>query len=59
IEEVPEVPLVVSDAIESITKTSKALECLKKIGGAADVQKVKDSKAIRCGTVLRSLALTA
>ncbi len=42
-------PLVLSDAVESITKTSKAVEVLKKIGAYADVEKSKDSKAIRRG----------
>ena len=45
----PEVPLVLSDAVESITKTSKAVEVLKKIGAAADVDKAKASKAVRRG----------
>jgi len=49
IEQVPEVPLVLSDAVESITKTSKAVEVLKKIGAAADVDKAKASKAVRRG----------
>lgn len=49
IDQVPEVPLVLSDAAESITKTSKAVEVLKKIGAYADVEKSKDSKAIRRG----------
>eukprot|EP00877_Chromochloris_zofingiensis_P010187 jgi/Chrzof1/5421/Cz16g02120.t1 len=49
IEQVPEVPLVVSDAAESITKTSKALELLKSMGALTDVEKSKDSKAIRRG----------
>eukprot|EP00775_Hariotina_reticulata_P007246 gene7246-7459_t len=49
IEQVPEVPLVVSDAAESITKTSKALELLKSLGATADVEKSKDSKALRRG----------
>jgi large subunit ribosomal protein L4e len=40
---------VLSDAAESITKTSKAVEVLKKIGAYADVEKAKDSKAIRAG----------
>jgi large subunit ribosomal protein L4e len=49
IEQVPEVPLVVSDAAESITKTSKALELLKSVGALADTEKAKDSKALRRG----------
>lgn len=32
IEQVPEVPLVLNDSVESITKTSKALDVLKKVG---------------------------
>lgn len=47
--QVPEVPLVLDDAAEGMTKTSKAVEVLKKIGAAADVEKCKDSKAIRRG----------
>eukprot|EP00976_Prorocentrum_cordatum_P065027 1177729-Prorocentrum_minimum.AAC.2 len=49
IEGVPEFPLVVSDATESITKTSKAQELLKKVGAMADVERVKDSRNIRAG----------
>lgn len=49
IEQVPEVPLVLSDAAEGIKKTSKALEILKKIGAMPDVEKAKDSTAIRRG----------
>ncbi len=40
---------MLSDAAESITKTAKAVEVLKKIGAYADVEKAKDSKAIRRG----------
>jgi large subunit ribosomal protein L4e len=49
IESVPEVPLVVADAVESITKTSKALELLKAVGALPDVEKSKASKAVRRG----------
>lgn len=49
IPQVPEVPLVLSDAAESVTKTSKAVEILKKIGALPDVEKAKNSKAIRSG----------
>jgi large subunit ribosomal protein L4e len=49
IEQIPEVPLVLSDAAEAITKTSKAVELLRKVGAMADVEKAKDSKAIRRG----------
>ncbi|KAI7839752.1 hypothetical protein COHA_006556 [Chlorella ohadii] len=49
IEAVPEVPLVVSDAAESITKTKQAVELLKKVGAYADVEKAKASKNLRRG----------
>jgi len=49
VEQVPEMPLVVSDAAESISKTSKALDLLKKLGADADTDKAKDSKALRRG----------
>ncbi|EFN51129.1 hypothetical protein CHLNCDRAFT_37552, partial [Chlorella variabilis] len=41
IDGVPEVPLVVSDAAESITKTKAAVELLTKVGAIADVDKAK------------------
>ena len=47
--QVAEVPLVLDDSVESIKKTSKALELLKKVGALADVEKSKASKAIRRG----------
>lgn len=49
IEQVPEVPLVISDAAESVAKTSKAVEVLKAIGALPDATKARDSKAIRAG----------
>jgi len=49
IEGVPELPLVVSDSVESITKTSKAQELLTTIGAMADVERVKASRNIRAG----------
>mmetsp|Transcript_23786 Transcript_23786/g.61788 ORF Transcript_23786/g.61788 Transcript_23786/m.61788 type:complete len:405 (-) Transcript_23786:439-1653(-) len=49
IEQVPEIPLVLNDAAESLTKTGKAVEVLKKIGAYADTEKCKDSKAVRRG----------
>lgn len=47
--QVAEVPLVLDDSVESIKKTSKALEVLKAIGALPDVDKSKDSKGIRRG----------
>ncbi|KAI8466632.1 MAG: component of cytosolic 80S ribosome and 60S large subunit [Monoraphidium minutum] len=49
IEAVPEVPLVISDAAESITKTSKAIEVLKAVGALPDASKARESKALRAG----------
>lgn len=49
IEKVPEVPLVLDDAVESILKTAQAVKALAKVGADADVEKVKDSKKITTG----------
>jgi large subunit ribosomal protein L4e len=50
IENVPEIPLVVeSKAINTIEKTKKAVDLLKKIGAFTDVVKAKDSKKLRAG----------
>jgi len=50
IENVPELPLVLSDSLNSVSKTKDAKEILKRVGAIADVEKAKDSKKIRCGT---------
>ncbi|CAM9557531.1 unnamed protein product [Ascophyllum nodosum] len=49
VEEVPELPLVVDNSLESCTKTQSALAILTALGAAAEVEKVKDSKKIRAG----------
>ncbi|CAK9135381.1 unnamed protein product [Ilex paraguariensis] len=49
IENVPEIPLVVSDSIEGIEKTSNAIKALKEIGAYPDAEKAKDSVGIRPG----------
>ncbi|KAK9867941.1 hypothetical protein WJX84_008385 [Apatococcus fuscideae] len=49
IEGIPEVPLVVEDSVQAITKTSKAVAALKKLGAYADAQKVVDSRNLRRG----------
>ncbi|KAG5584455.1 hypothetical protein AABB24_015523 [Solanum stoloniferum] len=49
IESVPELPLVISDSIEGIEKTSNAIKALKQIGAYPDAEKAKDSHAIRQG----------
>merc|ERR1719414_1747234 len=47
--EVAELPLVVSDGIQSLTKTKTAVQTLKDLGCAEELQKVIDSKRIRAG----------
>lgn len=49
IEQVPQIPLVISKKVSEITKTSKAVELLKNIGAYDDVEKAKESKTIRAG----------
>jgi len=49
IEQLNEVPLVVSDGAESLTKTSAAVALLKKFGAYDDVEKVISSKTMRAG----------
>jgi large subunit ribosomal protein L4e len=49
VENVPEVPLVLDDSAESISKTSKAVAILTKVGALADVEKAKASRNIRRG----------
>jgi len=47
---VQEIPLVVANEIESMSKTKEALALLKTIKAMEDVDRVKDSKKIRRGT---------
>jgi len=47
--QVAELPLVVSDGLESQTKTKQAVETLKKLGCAEELQRVIDSKKVRAG----------
>jgi len=49
ISEVAELPLVVSDGIQTLTKTKHAVEALKKLGLTEELQKIIDSKKIRAG----------
>ena len=49
IDTVPELPLVISDAVEGVEKTSNAIKVLKEIGAYADAEKAKDSIGIRPG----------
>merc|ERR1719480_302884 len=47
--DVAELPLVVSDGVESITKTKQAVEALKQLGCGEEMQRVLDSKKVRAG----------
>lgn len=49
IEEIPEVPLVVSDKVEEIKKTKEAVAVLKKLKAWSDIEKVYNSKRFRAG----------
>ena len=49
IEKVPEVPLVLSNEVEGVEKTSSAVKLLKKFGAYEDVEKAKASRNIRAG----------
>jgi large subunit ribosomal protein L4e len=49
IDQVNEVPLVVSSAVESIQKTKEAIAFLNRVGAGKDVERVKESKKIRAG----------
>jgi len=46
---VPEIPLVLENAVESIDKTKKAIATLKTLGAYADVEKSGESKKLRAG----------
>lgn len=49
ISNVPEIPLVISDKVESTTKTKEAVKILKAVGAFDDVERAKASKTVRRG----------
>ncbi|GLJ41788.1 hypothetical protein SUGI_0864860 [Cryptomeria japonica] len=49
VEKVPELPLVLGDAVESVEKTAGALKVLKTLGALPDVERAKSSHTIRAG----------
>eukprot|EP00708_Paratrimastix_pyriformis_P003766 GAFH01002562.1.p2 GENE.GAFH01002562.1~~GAFH01002562.1.p2 ORF type:complete len:350 (+),score=127.08 GAFH01002562.1:33-1082(+) len=49
IEKVPEIPLVVQDGVEAVTKTKDAMKVLKTLKADSEVEKVKESVAMRAG----------
>jgi len=49
IDNVPELPLVISDSLNSVSKTKDAKAVLKRIGASDDTDKARDSKKVRRG----------
>ena len=49
IEQISEVPLVVSDSIESVSKTKEAVRILKALNAQEDCEKCKSTRKIRAG----------
>lgn len=49
VEKIPEIPLVVANDLESITKTKEAVAALKAVGAGSDLLKVVKSKKLRAG----------
>lgn len=49
VSDVPEIPLVVSDKVQEISKTKQAVEFLKKINAWKDIERVFNSKHFRAG----------
>ncbi|KAI8975458.1 ribosomal protein L4 domain-containing protein [Mycotypha africana] len=49
IEKIEEIPLVVSDSVEKLTKTKEAVALLKSLNAYADVAKVANSRKLRAG----------
>lgn len=49
IEDIPETPLIVTDSIEELTKTSELEVVLTNLGFLSDLCRVKDSRKIRAG----------
>ncbi len=49
IEDVPQIPLIVADSIESLTKTKEVEEAFTILGVLSDINRVKASRNIRAG----------
>ena len=47
--DVPQIPLIVTDAIQELTKTKEVEEALLHLGLSADVSRVRTSRKIRAG----------
>jgi len=49
IEQIPEVPLVLSDKVEEFKKTKEAVQLLRRLKAMPDIDKVKNSRRFRAG----------
>ncbi|KAF7456693.1 ribosomal protein RPL4 [Cryptosporidium felis] len=49
INDIPELPLVISDEIQNISKTSAAVEFFKNFGFGDEIKRIESSVSIRCG----------
>jgi len=49
IEDIPEIPLIVTDSIEELAKTSELEAALANLGVLSDLNRVKDSRKVRAG----------
>lgn len=49
IEDVPEIPLVVTDDLEKLRKTKEVEEALVRLGVLSDIYRVRDSRKVRAG----------
>lgn len=49
VEQVPQLPLVLSDSLNTVSKTKDAKNILARIGASADVERAADSKKVRRG----------
>ena len=56
IEQVPEIPLVVDDSAETLTKTRKALDLLQKLGAAAGAPRMPPTPPAGCSSQPRPTA---
>jgi len=49
VDQIPEIPLVVDDSIQSFQKTRQALAWLKTVGAHEDAERARESRALRSG----------
>lgn len=49
IDNVPELPLVLADSLNRVSRTKDAKAVLEKVGAAQDVERSKESRQLRCG----------